>query len=288
MSFKDQLSKIKDNWLLIVIIVVLVAIFAGGSSVVTNLGQATYKMAADSVESAAYRGAVYYGDEGFAPDVEERVITKTASISSEVDRGRFKEAETQLKNIVSSADAFLLNENANLHGSGADSFYQGSYQIKVDTAKYASVVSQLKAIGEVKSFSENTLDITGSYTNTQIEIDTEKARLARYEEMYDEATDVEDKITLNDRIFDQERRVKYLEDRLSNMDQRVDYSTVSVTLTEKRSSYAQIAFVRFGDLVKSLVGSLNVVLYTLFVVVPWLVLIAAVAFVVRIVRKLRR
>ena len=49
--------------------------------------------------------ARYYPTPGdFAPDVEERQIIKTAHLSSEVERGSFHSAETQLKSIVTSSD----------------------------------------------------------------------------------------------------------------------------------------------------------------------------------------
>lgn len=63
--------------------------------------------------------------------------------------------------------------------------------------------------------------------------------------MYKEATSIQDKLTLNDRIFDQERRIKYLTDSINNMDQRIEYSTVYISLTEKKSEYINIVFVKF-------------------------------------------
>ena len=51
--------------------------------------------------------------------------------------------------------------------------------------------------------------------------------------MLTEATAVSDKIELSDRIFNQERTIKYFEDQLKNAGTRVEYSTLYVTLTEK-------------------------------------------------------
>jgi len=55
------------------------------------------------------------------------------------------------------------------------------------------VISQLKQIGEVKSFNERMDDITGSYENINIELQAEKDRLIRYQDMYREASIVTDK-----------------------------------------------------------------------------------------------
>ena len=86
-------------------------------------------------------------------------------------------------------------------------------------------------------------------------------------------------------IFDQERTIKYLEDSLKNIDKQVDYSTIYVTLNEKQSEYANIVFVKFSELVKRFVGSINSLLTLIFVVVPYAVAVAILWVAVRVFRK---
>ncbi|MBU1202195.1 MAG: DUF4349 domain-containing protein [Nanoarchaeota archaeon] len=301
MGFKDQLVKLKDNWFLIVIVLLVLFFFSGGSSF-SNVGSSFSKSmvysegmmdSAIGSSGSSYRGSYggYIppspGSGDFAPDVVERKITKTTSMNVEVERGKFKDKEDRLKAIVTSSDSYLLSGNANRYGTEKNQYYNGYYSIKVDTKKYDAVVSQLKELGEVTSFNENQQDITGSYTNTEIEIEAEKARLERYNKMYNEATLVADKITLNDRIFDQERRVGYLQDSLKNMDQRVDYSTVTVSLNEKQSSYANIAIVKFSELVRKLVSSLNSLFSLLFILLPYAVAALIIWGIVKLVRRNR-
>ena len=277
MSFKDQLYKIKENWLLILVIAIVFLTLNSGSPLQSitqsSGGYFASKMAVS--ESAAYDRS--YGiippmpQEDFAPEVSERKITKTASMTNEVRQGAFKDAEAKLKSIVSSSNSYLLNENVNKYETGWKNYYNGYYTIKVDTKKYNDVVLQLKAIGEVKSFSENAEDITGSYTNSKIELDAEKQRLERFRKMYDEASLVADKIQLNDKIFDLERRIKYLEDSIKNMDKQVDYSTVYISINEKQSEYAGIVLVRFSELVRNLVSSINSLFSLVFIALPYAV-----------------
>jgi len=290
MSIKNQFDKIKENWLLLVIVLVIMGFFTlssgfGGVSLSSmgKVAMAEYEVA----QSESFRAGGYMptpsGD--FAPEVEERVITKTASLSTEVEKGEFEQAESKLKSIVKTSDGFLLNENINKYETGRKSYYTGYYSIKVDTKKYDAVIAQLKEIGEVKSFNENALDITGRYTDTQTNLGAEKERLVRYGEMYEEAERVEDKITLSDRIFNQERTIKYLEQALENMDKRVDYSTVSVSITEKRSEYADIIFVKFAYLVKGFVMSINSLLKIIVWAIPYAIGLWLVVWIVKRFRK---
>lgn len=299
MGLKEQLSKIKDNWLLIALALVIFFVSMSGcnrldtlSSLGGQFGNAYPETAMDkSALPSGYGGGYDYApealrqSENFAPEVEDRKIVKTAQVSSEVEQGKFFESESTLKNIITSSDAYLLNQNVNKYDSDRRSYYTGYYQIKVDVKKYDSVIAQLKEIGEVKYFNEDSADITGRYTDTKAEIETEKDRLKRYEAMYAESKDVKEKIDLTDRMFDLERQIKYLEDALENMDQRVDYSTVHVTLTEKRSDYAGIVFVKLSELVSSVVSSTNTLISIFVVLLPWTLAFLGIRLIVRKFRK---
>lgn len=291
MKIKEQFKKIKDNWLIAVLVIILF-LFISGSNMIQSVsykslgGIAQQDMAyAEKAYSSGIREYYPESTADFAPEVEERIKIKTANIATEVERGRFHEETSKLKSIIKSSDSYLLNENVNKYGTKRKAYYSGSYTIKIDTNKYDSVISQLKNIGEVKSFSENENDVTGEYTDMEIELGIEKERLERYEEMYDQASKVDDKINLNDRIFNQQRRIKYLEDRIENIDKRVDYSSVYFTMNEERSEYANIIFIKLSELLKSMVNSFNNLIQLIFVLAPWAIAIAIVAVIFRLSRK---
>ncbi|PIN87028.1 hypothetical protein COV19_01770 [Candidatus Woesearchaeota archaeon CG10_big_fil_rev_8_21_14_0_10_44_13] len=299
MTLKEQIGKIKDNWLLVLLVVVLLGVLAfGGGNVGSNIGGITSaKMASldssygggydESARSISAPSAIYY-DQGFAPEETDRKITKTAYLSTETERGEFQDADSKLKAIIKSSDSFLLNENVNKYGESWRSYYSGSYSIKVETGKYDSIITQLKEIGEVQSFSESADDITGQYTDLQTQLATEQERLKRYREMYAEAEKVEDKININDRIFNQETTVKYLEKAIKNADQRVDYSTIQFTITEKQSGFMQMEFVKLSELITNFVNSLSSLLAFVFSVLPWAIAILVGWLVVKKVRGTKK
>lgn len=290
MDIKKQFGKIKDNWLIVLILVLLALFLNGGAAPLFDSasrgisgGSFMQEMAVSSYQKSI--GIMPPLAQDFAPDAADRKITKSASVSVEVKQGTFRDAESKLKSIVKSSNSYLLNENVNTYDSGWKSYYNGYYTVKVDSRKYNDIVTQLKGIGEVKSFNENADDITGSYTNAKIELEAEKERLARFQQMYGEATKVEDKIQLNDRLFDQERRVKYLEDSLKDINRQVDYSTISISISEKQSEYANIALIKFSELVRRLVSSINGLFALIVMVLPYAVAAAVVWIGVRIFRR---
>jgi len=293
MTLKEQINKIKENWLLFGIVLLVLGVFLlGGNTSLGNYAKGfdgySIALASESSESIGYAfessrriASPSFGD--FAPDVTERKITKSANLRTEVERGKFRDAETRLKAIIQATDSFILSEN--LRKFGKDLRQRGNYQLKVEDKKYAAVISQLKDLGEVLSFSENANDITGSYVSLTAQLDSEQARLQRYEQMFEDSNRIEDKIMLTDRIFNQERTIKYLQNSLKNTDRRVEYSTISVTLEEKQSDYLGLAVVKFSDLIRELVSSFNRVIRLFFWAIPYAFVAALIWFVVRLVKK---
>ncbi|MBW3014819.1 DUF4349 domain-containing protein [Candidatus Woesearchaeota archaeon] len=282
MGIKDQLNKLKENWLilLLVLVVVIGPMFFGSFGSYRSISTESFGLT--SLEYAeAPRAAAKYDSDDAGSGAVERIITKDASLSTEVERGTFHFWQDELKKIIAASDSILLNENVNKYDSGWKEYYRGYYQIKVPTVKYDEVIAELKTLGEVESFRETATDVTESYLDLNTELEVEKERLKRYQAMYDEAVEVADKIELNDRIFNQERRIKYLEERIENIDQRVDYSQVYFTLDEKRSEYAYVALVKFSELVRGIVDSLNALLKLFFWAAPWLM----VYIIYRIIKK---
>lgn len=293
MSVQEQFKKIKENWLIVLFLVLIIGIFVAGPSNVKDLSflkggaQGYFDMdesysSAVMMEKTAFRGGVPYSmTENFAPEIEERKITKNANLNTKVKKGFFKEAENKVKNIIKSSDSFILNENVHKYGNNRKEYYQGNYRIKVETDKYYSVISQLKEIGEIKSFSENMDDITGVYNNKEVELSAEKSRLEKYKQIYEESKTAEEKMEVSDRIFNLERTIKYYENSLKNMDKKIDYSEIYMSIQEEQSEYVDLIFVKFSQLLKSLVNSINGLLNFIFVILPYIVVIGMIILIVR-------
>jgi hypothetical protein len=295
MTLKDQLETVKKNWLIILAILVIIFVINGafdsiGSPMPLSFNKA-YGGAADSdmayAESSRGSIGIYppiYGGDDFAPEEEERKITKSASLSTEVERSDFEDKQARLKASINTYEAILLNENVYTYGDDFDEYKVGSYSIRVETENYAALLDELKSFGEVTSFSENADDITGQYISTEKELEAERARLERYKEILAESSSTEEKLNIADRIFDQERRIKYLEDALLNQDKRIEYTSIYFTLQEEQSDFAGIAFTKFGELIRSLVNSLNSLLNLIFVLIPYAIALLVIWVMVRMVR----
>ena len=289
MDIKTQFKKLKDNWL--IALIVLVLIFIAGSfnfnvpstfDTFSAIGGASRDAMLNEKSVSTIMPPVDSGS--FSPGVE-RILTQNAYLSAEVRRGQFQEADSKLKNIVKTTDSFLLDENVSQHDSQIRRYYSGTYSIRVETSKYDSVVDQLKGLGKVQELTKNIDDVTDSHTKLTIELSAEKDRLSRYEALYKSATSVEDKLSLSDRIYNQERTIKYYEDALTNIKDEVDYSSITVQLTEKHSDYAGVQFISLGALVSNVVTGINNLLTIIFFLLPYGLLAWLIYYGVRRLKK---
>jgi hypothetical protein len=296
MSFKEQLQKLKENWLLIVLgLIILFALFSVvGGGINLNAGYSRDSaMEYSMYDRSPQKGGMYNTNQynqtqtgDFSPEIEIRQIVKNLNLRLETKVGKFDEIDTRIKSIANTSNSYILLENTTSRKSGSKNIYTGNYTIKVDSTKLDDMVLQLKDLGTVISLNQSATDVTGSYTKTEVEIEIEKDRLKRYLEIY-ETTNEDGKLKLIDKIFNQERRIKYLEDSLKNLDQRVEYSTITLTVFEKYN-YSNIVFVKFSELVRTLVNGINTVLKIIFGVIPYAVFAYLIYLFTRLFKRRKR
>lgn len=289
MKLSKQFTTIKENWLIVTLLILLV-LFVNATSLVTSSFDSRSNFATSKVsyDQGGYYEESYLSsyipphyDDGFAANINERIKTKYGNLEVEVENKQFKSTENQLKELIKSSNSILLDENVNKYGEESKSYYYGYYTIKVETTKYDEIISELKLLGEVQSFNENVDDITNYYQDITTNLETEKSRLERYKELYSQAEEIEDKLALEDRIFNQERSIEYLENQIENANEKVDYSTINFRLKEKAPTFANIKFIEFKEVAKSFIDSINHLITLLVIVIPWLILL----FVIRIIWK---
>ena len=290
MALKTQVQSLKQNWLVLVAVLVVVVL---ATTLTSNFSTQSFSNKLDVQESLAvgygrassFIPPSYGGD--FAPEVQERVIAKTASLTTEIEYGEFEKENQKAKNILSTADAIILNENMNRYGTGKQQYFSANYEIKTETAKYDALLAQLKEAGKITYFNENQEDITKQKVSLEAELAAELERLTRYKELQEKDISLQEQLELTDRIFQQERTINYLEEALKNVNARVSYSTIYFTLQEKPSDFSNIIWVTFGNLARSFVESINALLHLIFLIIPWGVALAIIVFITRAVRKRR-
>jgi len=277
-------SMMKKHWFLLVLAAAVLILSAvvndsgyGGPMPYAELSAG--KSDAASARLGMVSPPVYYDD--FAPEVQERQIERDAYVSLEIKRGRFDNAQQQLKELIQATDSLLLYENVNAY---ADTSY-GSYNVKVKAERYSFFLTQIREIGKVLSLTDNGRDVTGQMVNLQEQIDQAKQELARLKSLLKETKEEKTRVELQQQLSQQEQYLNDLQKQLENQGDRIEYFTVGVNLQEAHSSYQGVEFINFSELIRKLVISFNALLRWLFGVLPWAVLALIVWLIVRAVKR---
>lgn len=266
------------TWLIVLISVfatflVTFSLFGISSSFLSK--SAGFAMESDSIN---YRS--YSPSQDFAPEVEERKIEKTASLLTKVGRGEVDAKLEIARSTIKGMGGFVLNDNVREH----DDVRSATLDIRVPTDNYDATIAELRKLGDIISFTENARDITGAVVNNDLELQVQKERLVRLQSLYDERASLEDKIRLDELIYQQERTIKYLEDTLEKLDQKVVYSSISLSITEPDSVWSALT-IDFKEIVKTCFYSLKALLYTVAALLPWALVIGGVVWLILYLRR---
>jgi len=176
------------------------------------------------------------------------------------------------------------------HIFGIDKYKRIRENTELFTAKLRESIRNYE--GQLKDFEEIKKKLEEKKQNVSIlneNIENLKKEVAQKKENRKQVEialkEVEDKINLNDRIFNQENTIRYLEERLENLDKQVLYSTINVNLREKKSDYADIELVDVSTLTAAFVGSIDTLAVLAVAILPWAVVLWLIVIVWRKLSK---
>src|SRR3989344_4592781 len=104
MALKNQFQKLKENWLLLALVVVVLVVFSGLNPTQTFTNKIAMDESVDLTASRSSSFVPYY--DNFAPDAAQRFITKTSSLSTEI---RFADLFGSRKRKISKIQAVIRN-----------------------------------------------------------------------------------------------------------------------------------------------------------------------------------
>ena len=121
-------------------------------------------------------------------------------------------------------------QRSSTYTKGSSRIYEATYRIPADS--YQAFLASIEDSGNILSYSEETEDITSTYTDIEARLHTLKAQEERVMELYKQAESIADLIEIEDRLSDLRYEIEYYEAQIRNYDLLVAYSTLTVSVTE--------------------------------------------------------
>ena len=219
-----------------------------------------------------------------------------------VETTDFEQSIAALEELIAANGGFI--ESSSVNGSnyydssrGRTSRRSASYTLRVPSGRFAALMGNLSAIGNVPYTHTYTENVTAQYYDVQARLNALQAQETRLVEMLKIAETVEDIITIEDKLGDVRYRIDSLQSSLNNWDRRVAYSSLSVTVKEVqvytpetpvKITYGERLVRAFTDALKNAGHFFEELLIFLVSSIPTLVILTALYFLFRpLLRKLR-
>lgn len=214
----------------------------GNSVSYGEVSEKTYDMAANSPESfdganqpmLSSRSATDGGSkETSVPETASRETKIIRNASLTIKTQTFEDDLAVLKSGVESLNGRI--ESMSINGDGANgTLRSASLTLRVPAEKLDEFLLGAQSVkGRVTASSQSSEDVSDTYYDIQARLDTQKAKLARLNELMKQATDVSDLIEIESAAGDAQYMIDAYQGQISGYDSQVSMSTVTVSLREE-------------------------------------------------------
>lgn len=218
---------------------------------------------------------------------------RTASIS--LRTGEFDAAMAMLRTLPDRFSGYVSDED--MYGVAGEEARSASVSIRVEASQLDAFLEQIATLGEVRSRSVNTQDVTEAYADVSGRLESAKARRTRLNELVAQAQDVSELIELEAALSEVQETIEGYERTLAGWDTRVQYATVYVDVQETLDAQAAregelglIARIQgaLADSVDGMVGFAQDALVVVIAALPWAALALLAALLVGWIFKRRK
>ena len=158
-------------------------------------------------------------------------IIRTANIT--LATKTFDETLSRLGSLCDSAGGWISYSSTY---TGSNGLRHASLTLRIPTSAYASFLSSAQGTARVTRSEETAEDVTASYRDTSMRLDTQLALMERLQGMVTETASLSDLLELEQQIAQVQYQIDSLRSSLKHMDNSVDYSTVSISVNEEKAS----------------------------------------------------
>lgn len=197
-------------------------------------------------------------------------IYYTVNISLKTDD--VNETVNSLFSKVDELNGYMANSSITNDGSSSVVF-------RVPTKDLFTFLNYIESDGnEIVNKTINTNDITSNYNRVEARLEVLKASKSSYLNMLEKANNVNEIISIQNKIEDLETEILELEMKKASYDNLLDYSTITINLNYEDSSY-------FKDYLSYLIG-LCEALFTIFIyTLPFGLIALVVIIIIKVIKK---
>jgi hypothetical protein len=160
-------------------------------------------------------------------NVNDRKVIMTASVQMET--GEHDKVVNSIRGIATGAGGYVESSSTYLT---AQDKKQTTITIKVPAAQYESCLSQIKALGKVKSESSSGQDVTRQYIDLSARLKNLQAEEKQLSEIMGMSKNVTEVLSVEKELFRVRGDIESTQAQLNYLGSQVDFSTITVSVAE--------------------------------------------------------
>lgn len=219
-----------------------------------------------SFRSPAPQETLY--DEAIAAEIDQKII-KTGTLELVVDHA--DESAVTIASLTQDRDGYVQDSTIREHQDGTKS---GNVTIRVPAEQFEPIIEELKAMAlVVERETSSTEDVTESYIDLAARLKNAQAQEARYVEILDIATTVEEILQIEQALGNIRGYIESLTGQLQYLDSLTGFSTITITLSEEPVLTIGGKEFRPGTTVKEAAQAVVAIAQWLVVAIIWIVIV---------------
>ncbi len=191
---------------------------------------AAERASAGSYEVVLDDGTVVFQQQ--QPSGYDAKIIRDGSVDLRIEPGTFGTSSAQLRQIATDLGGYVASGESRIEQYDDERYAVGWYTLRVPSDRFEDAVDRIEQLGERVAASLSSQDVTEEYVDLEGRLDYWREQEAFYTRLMQEATTIEDLVTLQTRMQDVLLNIEQIEGRLRYLDSRTEYATLTVGLTE--------------------------------------------------------
>jgi hypothetical protein len=159
-------------------------------------------------------------------------IIRDGRLDIRIDPGSFGANAEELRTIAADLGGYIASGETYIEEYEDDRYAVGWYTMRIPSDRFDDAVSRVERLGERVSASLSSQDVTEEYVDLEGRLNYWRTQEQFYMRLMDEATSIDDLISLQTRMQEVLLNIEQIEGRLRYLDSRTDFATLTVGLTE--------------------------------------------------------
>ena len=205
----------------------------------------------------------------------------------------FDDTLSAITEAVKTAGGYVQESSVN-PGTVSSSGY-ARLTLRIPTAQADALTHTLENAGKVVSHSENTDDVTLTYTDVQARIQSLEAQYARVLAMYDTANSLNELITVERRLTEISSELTSLKNQMKALENKIAYATFHVTLRDVKTYTEEEPETYWQEFGRSFVNSFSIfvnvlgkILIVILYLLPYLLVAGGIVFLILWIRRRKK